>query len=81
VLDLLGPSGQAMYALLHNTVNVTEVHGGEQGVGTPAQITATIAACLLPGYGPEDVLAELRRVVGDEVEFEIVDDGEIVYTA
>jgi len=81
VLDLLGPSGQAMYALLHNTANVTEVHGGEQAWGTPAQITATIAACLLPGYGPEDVLAELRRVVGDEVEFEIVDDGEIVYTA
>ena len=77
VLDFLGPRGQSLYPLLHNTLNVTGIHGGEQVAGTPAKISADIIASLLPGYGPEDLLAELHPITGDEVELEVTKLGEI----
>ncbi len=76
VLGFLGQSGQALYPLLHNTVNVTQIQGGEQIAGTPAKITAALFAMLLPGYGPEDFMAELRPVAGAEVELEVAAAGE-----
>jgi acetylornithine deacetylase/succinyl-diaminopimelate desuccinylase-like protein len=77
VLDFLGPRGHSLYPLLHNTLNVTRVHGGEQVAGTPAKISADMIAALLPGYGPEDLLAELRPITGDDVELEVIQLGEI----
>jgi len=77
VLGLLGPAGQDIYPLLHNTVVVTAIHGGEQVGSSPAQITASLFAGLLPGYGPEDLVAELRAIVGDQVELEVMHPGEI----
>ncbi len=76
VLDLLGQSGQALYPLLHNTCNVTQIQGGEQIGGTPAKITAALFVMLLPGYGPEDFMAELRPIAGAEVELEVAAAGE-----
>ena len=77
VFDLLGSRGEALYPLLHNTVNVTGIHGGEQVGATPAKITVTMLAGLLPGYGPENLCAELRRITGGEVELEVTYPGEI----
>jgi acetylornithine deacetylase/succinyl-diaminopimelate desuccinylase-like protein len=71
VLGLLGPQAQTLYPLLHTIVNVTGVQGGEQVVATPAEITVTVAAVMLPGCGPEDLLAQLRPIVGHDVEFEV----------
>jgi acetylornithine deacetylase/succinyl-diaminopimelate desuccinylase-like protein len=78
VLDLLGTRGQALYPLLHNSVNITGIHGGEQIVGTPAKVTANIFTMLLPGYSPEDMLAELRQIAEEEVELEVVYTGETI---
>jgi acetylornithine deacetylase/succinyl-diaminopimelate desuccinylase-like protein len=75
-LDLLGPRGQALYPLLHNTVNVTGISGGEQVSGTPAKLTASILACLLPGFSSEALVDELRRAIGDQVELEVTCSGE-----
>ena len=77
VLGFLGPRGQAIYPMLHNTINVTGIHGGEQVAGTPAMITVDMIASLLPGYGPEDLVAELRPLTGDEVDLEVIKVGEI----
>jgi acetylornithine deacetylase/succinyl-diaminopimelate desuccinylase-like protein len=76
VLALLGSSGQAFYALLHNTWNVTTIHGGEQSAGTPAEVCADLFAMLLPGFSPEDLKAELQKIAGDEVEFQITQAGD-----
>ncbi len=78
VLALLGTGGQALYPLLHNTFNITAIHGGEQVGASPAEITADMFACVLPGYSPEDLVAELRRIAGKEVELEVTHPGEIV---
>ena len=71
ILDMLGSIGQTLDALLHNTVNATIVQGGEQVNVIPGQVTVTMDGRLLPGFTPEEVLAELRTVIGDEAELEV----------
>ena len=72
MLILLGTRGQAIDPLLHNTVNVTTIRGGEQIWGVPSKIVVEMAASLLPGYSPSDLIAELRQIVGEDVELEVV---------
>jgi len=58
--------------LLHNTANPTVVHGGEKINVIPSKIVLELDGRLLPGFGPEDMIAELRQIIGDEVELEVV---------
>lgn len=72
VLKLLGARGQLFESLLHNTINATIVRGGEKTNVIPSEIVLQMDGRLLPGYGPDDMLAELRHVIGDEVELEVM---------
>ncbi len=71
-LDTLSEQSQIIDPILHNTVNVTIIRGGGQVNVIPSEILLEIDGRLLPGYTPDDMLAELREVIGDEVEIEIV---------
>jgi len=71
VLKLLGDRVQLFEPLLRNTVNVTIVRGGEKINVIPSQVDIEMDGRLLPGFGPEDMIAELRHVVGDEVELAV----------
>ena len=72
VLDLLGTRGEAFYPILHNTVNATIVHGGTNINVIPSEIVLQMDGRLLPGYTPDDVMAELRQLSGTELEFELL---------
>jgi acetylornithine deacetylase/succinyl-diaminopimelate desuccinylase-like protein len=72
VLGILGAKGAAFDPLLHNTVNATVVRGGEKENVIPSEIAVRMDGRILPGQTPEDLLRELRQVVGDEVELEVV---------
>lgn len=72
VLNLLGEKGRMFESLFHNTVNATMVHGGEKVNVIPSEITVALDGRLLPGYTPDDLIAELRPIIGDEVELELV---------
>jgi acetylornithine deacetylase/succinyl-diaminopimelate desuccinylase-like protein len=72
VLHLMGAKGALFDPLLHNTVNATVVHGGDQVNVIPSAIEVQLDGRLLPGYRPDDLIAELRRLVGEEVEFEVI---------
>ena len=72
VLKLLGERGRMFEALLRNTVNPTIVRGGEKVNVIPNEVVLELDGRLLPGYGPDDMVAELRRVMGGEVELELV---------
>lgn len=72
ILDMLGSVGELLDALLHNTVNATIVEGGEQFNVIPGKVTLKMDGRLLPGFTPEQMLAELREVIGDEAELEMV---------
>ena len=71
VLKLLGDTGKNLEPLFHNTVNATIVKGGEKINVIPGEITLHIDGRLLPGFKSDDMLAELRKVTGEDVEIEL----------
>jgi acetylornithine deacetylase/succinyl-diaminopimelate desuccinylase-like protein len=72
VLKLMGDKSLLLESLLKNTVNATIVHGGEKVNVIPSEIVLQMDGRLLPGYSPDDMIAELRRVIGDEVDLDLV---------
>jgi acetylornithine deacetylase/succinyl-diaminopimelate desuccinylase-like protein len=72
VLDLLGEKARTFDPLLHNTVNPTIIRGGDKINVIPAEVTVELDGRLLPGYSPEDLLEELRILLGDDIDFELM---------
>ncbi len=58
--------------MVHNTVNATIVRGGAKINVIPSEATVELDGRLLPGYAPADMIAELRRLVGADVEVEVI---------
>ncbi|HLZ24309.1 MAG TPA: M20/M25/M40 family metallo-hydrolase [Ktedonobacterales bacterium] len=71
VLALLGPSGAVFDPLLHNTVNATIISGGEKNNVIPSEITVEMDGRILPGQTPDDLLRELRALLGPDVELRV----------
>ena len=71
LLDAFGERGRIFDPLLHNTVSATIVGGGEKENVIPDTIELTLDGRLLPGFGPEQLFAELRALTGVEIDFEI----------
>jgi acetylornithine deacetylase/succinyl-diaminopimelate desuccinylase-like protein len=72
VLDQMGPIGEILDPLLHNTVSPTILHGSSKINVIPAEVSVELDGRLLPGYGPDDMVAELRQLLGDEVELAVI---------
>jgi len=72
VLPLLGERAPALEALLRNTVNATIVRAGEKVNVVPAVVDVQLDARALPGFGPDDVIAEVQELVGHDIELELV---------
>ncbi len=72
VLRLLGAKGQGLEPLFHNTVNATIVRGGEKVNVIPSDIALELDGRLLPGFKPDDMIAELHRIVGSDIDFEVI---------
>jgi acetylornithine deacetylase/succinyl-diaminopimelate desuccinylase-like protein len=71
-LRLLGDRGRLFDPLLHNTVSPTIVAGGVARNVIPAEVSVDLDGRLLPGQRPEDLVRELRRIAGDDAEFEVL---------
>jgi len=56
---------------LHNTVSPTMLRGSAQINVIPAEVSVNLDGRLLPGFGPDDMLAELGPLLGDEVALEV----------
>jgi acetylornithine deacetylase/succinyl-diaminopimelate desuccinylase-like protein len=72
LLDLLGERARSFDPLLHNTANATIVGGGEKINVIPGEVSVELDCRLLPGYGPEELFAELRALSGVEMDLEVV---------
>jgi acetylornithine deacetylase/succinyl-diaminopimelate desuccinylase-like protein len=72
VLDAMETETKMFDALLHNTANPTIVDGGDKENVVPEEVTVFLDCRLVPGQKPEDVMAELRAVTGQDPEFEVV---------
>lgn len=71
VLDLMGEQGTLIDPLLHNTVSPTIVRGGYKINVIPGEITLELDGRLLPTFTPDDMLAELRQLAGNDVEWRV----------
>jgi acetylornithine deacetylase/succinyl-diaminopimelate desuccinylase-like protein len=73
ILGMMGDQGRLFEGLLHNTVNATVVRGGNKVNVIPGEITLELDGRLLPGFTPDDLIRELRQIVGGDAVFEVVD--------
>jgi acetylornithine deacetylase/succinyl-diaminopimelate desuccinylase-like protein len=71
-LRLLGERGTSLEPMLRNTVNATIVRGGEKINVVPSEIEVELDGRALPGVSPEQLIAELHALVGQDIEPELV---------
>jgi acetylornithine deacetylase/succinyl-diaminopimelate desuccinylase-like protein len=71
-LRLMGPRSRTFEPMLRNTVSATIVRGGDKVNVVPGEIHLELDGRLLPGLAPDDLIGELRDVVGDDVAIELV---------
>ena len=72
IIRLLGDRGKLFMPLFRNTANVTMIRGGDQINVIPSEVEIGLDCRLLPGYGPAQIIAELRDIIGGDVELEVV---------
>ena len=72
VLKLLGAQGRLIEPMLRNTVSATIVRAGEKINVVPSEVELELDGRALPGFTPDDLMDELRAVIGDDVELELV---------
>jgi acetylornithine deacetylase/succinyl-diaminopimelate desuccinylase-like protein len=71
VLNLLGERGQELAPLLHNTVSPTMVRASDKINVIPNEVSLVCDGRLLPGFEPDDLVAELRALLPKDVEVEV----------
>ena len=72
VTKAMGDRGLLFSQLLRNTANPTMLRGGEQINVMPSEIDLGLDGRLLPGYKPSDLVAELKHIIGEDIELEVV---------
>jgi acetylornithine deacetylase/succinyl-diaminopimelate desuccinylase-like protein len=68
----LGARGRLLNRVIRNTVSATIVHGGDKINVIPSDIELQLDGRILPGQTPDDLIRELRDLVGPDVEFELI---------
>jgi acetylornithine deacetylase/succinyl-diaminopimelate desuccinylase-like protein len=74
-LDAMGPEAGRFESILHNTVNPTVVRAGHKVNVIPSEATVDLDGRMLPGFEPDQFVAEVKGVVGSEAEVELLDVG------
>jgi acetylornithine deacetylase/succinyl-diaminopimelate desuccinylase-like protein len=72
VLATMGEQGSYFAPLLHHSVSATIVRGGDKINVIPSEIECEVDGRLLPGFTPDDMFGELRALIGNEVEIELL---------
>jgi acetylornithine deacetylase/succinyl-diaminopimelate desuccinylase-like protein len=71
ILDVLGERAALFDPVLHNTVNATIVRGGDSVNVIPGEVELVLDGRVLPGFGSDDMLAEVSALAGPELELEV----------
>lgn len=72
LLGVLGSRGAFFDPLLHNTASATVIAGGAKVNVIPDEVELSLDCRLLPGFGPQDLFAELRALARVEMELEVI---------
>ena len=70
VLDTLGSRVRMLDPILHNTAAITSIRAGESFNQIPGQVSIGLDGRLLPGFTPDDMIAELKSLAGSDIEYE-----------
>lgn len=70
VLAEMGADARHFEAMLHNTASPTIIAGGNKGNVIPGSVAITVDGRIIPGQTPESFLAEVRALLGDDIEVE-----------
>ncbi len=71
-LKAMGSQGLLFGQLLRNTANPTMLRGGDQINVAPREILLGLDGRILPGYTPDDLMSEVKAVVDEGIELEVV---------
>lgn len=71
-LRRLGEVGRNLEPLFRNTVNATVLRGGERVNVVPGDVHILLDGRLLPGFTPEDLVAEIAPALGRDVDATVV---------
>jgi acetylornithine deacetylase/succinyl-diaminopimelate desuccinylase-like protein len=71
LLGMLGARGHELDPLLHNTVSPTMVRASDKVNVIPSEVSLICDGRLLPGFEPDDLIAELRAKLPKDVEIEV----------
>jgi acetylornithine deacetylase/succinyl-diaminopimelate desuccinylase-like protein len=66
ILDAMGPRGRTLNPLLHNTVSPTMIQASDKINVIPGEVNIGLDGRLLPGFTPDDMLRELKGLLGSE---------------
>ena len=72
MLGAMGQMRQQFDALLRHTVSPTIVRGGYKNNVIPTEVSLELDGRLLPGYKPQHLIQELRQILGDDVDIEVL---------
>jgi acetylornithine deacetylase/succinyl-diaminopimelate desuccinylase-like protein len=72
VLKLLGEKGRNFTPMFRNTVNATIVRGGDKVNMLPSEIEVMLDGRLLPGCVPENIIGEIKEIIDDDIELEVI---------
>ncbi|TMC03413.1 MAG: M20/M25/M40 family metallo-hydrolase [Chloroflexi bacterium] len=75
VLDRMGDEAGRFDPILHHTINATIVRAGEKVNVIPSLATVDLDGRMLPGFEPEEFIAEVRAIIGPEPEVEVIGSG------
>ena len=74
-LAAMGPNRERFESLFRDTANPTIVRAGHKFNVIPAEALVEIDARILPGRSTEDMVEELRKLIGEDVEIEVIASG------
>ena len=72
VLDEMGEPGRQFDAILHNTASPNILRGGDKINVIPGQVEVEIDMRIVPGFDPDAALDEIRALVGESGEVELM---------
>jgi len=72
VLKLLGDRGRLFSPLLRHTVSPTMLEASSKINVIPGEVSLGLDGRLLPGFGSADLIGELRAIIGDEAQIEVL---------
>ena len=72
ILNILGENGSFFKPLLHNTVSPTILHGSDKINVIPPEVSVELDGRILPGFKPDDLIKEIKEIVGEDIEIEVI---------